>query len=427
MRASIDIDRVPRYAVLEVELYRECKIVGAFNKIVPLLKRLISRPYLARAVQRVDIGKWRTFANPDFPHRPLYEPDHDDYQMFTQAALAAGIIETSVPLPLAGEFESKLPWCETVVSEEPLADIPYDTRFCHLLSKGFEDPYIVLFVSLLSNVREIIFRDLVPSGDALPWHLPIHGFAKLRKIRVGAREPAYLSALTQFQELIQSTPIEALESYSTNDDASYWEDAGGSPCRPLFLTGELSITRLALDGCWTMPGDMTMLIRACRTLKSFRYLPHIFCNTSLPTRELLKLLRAHKDTLEDLSLISWIGSGDSFDIDSLVEFQSLKRLEATGGLWPRLVSTSGSTPVPTTERIAYRLPSSLEELTLHEDWTAMNQEHLKDILSLQDSRFPNLRTLTIASAYSDEYKELNECAGRVTLKVLCHEGLYSDA
>lgn len=171
-------------AVTEPELYREYSNLHSSHSIVPFIKRVIEDERLTRYVERIDLRSWDTLEtfNPVFyevhprfrdehnkaaefnKYRPK-EPLRDEYELYTAAAKAAGIITEIIPYPSksliiekvapmeAHELDPDMLWHDLIFDDEiSFNSLPYDQRFCHTLRAGIEDPLVVLMVAMLPNV-----------------------------------------------------------------------------------------------------------------------------------------------------------------------------------------------------------------------------------------------------------------------------------
>jgi len=420
-------------AVTEPELYREYNSSNSCHSrrpFVPLIKRLIERPELARHVKRLDLPPWSTLCGiesfddgepENFPTFGGPEPSADDYDLITLAAKNAGIIKSILPYEPESRLvkEARAQWTNpsynrhVAFREEylydaivPAKDIPYGRKFCELLRAGFEDPCLVLLLALLPRVQEIKLRGTLRQLHALPWKAPMHNFHALRTISAAltggfAWPPSFFNTILNEGRLKNLHFLEGSSWLSTN---------GEIPARlsPLSLKpGGLNLQRLTLQRCIIPRDDMRKILDACRGLKSLHYSIEDVGSggVNFTPAELIKLLRPHKESIEELCLEMYPdfnerdnGNWDSSHgcLTSFAEFSALKVLDTVAGMWPAYLIgedlDGGQEPEDRTG-LALRLPKSLESLTFSRTYAgqAILLEHIRELFSTRRHHLPKLR------------------------------------
>ncbi|KAF2248448.1 hypothetical protein BU26DRAFT_520126 [Trematosphaeria pertusa] len=429
----------------EPELYREYSNHRVYDRsVVPFLKRLLNRPQLAKHVHRLDLRWWRTlkYLNPAFASTsfifPLRdEPSDIDYGTFTEAAKAVGVIRSIPPFSEKSRIMEKVlshsdqdsrfddSWCLDIYGAGlDIKDVPYDDKFCQLLRVGLDDPYVVLLMALLPNLHEM-FLEGSTDADALPWGLPVHALRTLRRFSAKAIDGNLSRPLSFFHGLIQS---KAMETFEINGAGSWRpsNDNGHVPS-PLRLPVEsLRLTRMVLQWCNFTYADMQTLLSACCILKSFHYSRGASHSgpDGLTTNELLQLLAAHKETLEELCLYMCSvpdESQGSWAIDSLADFHCLRRVETAAAMWPHLAGKGVEQEweiLTDADRLYHRLPPSLIDVVFVAGYK-IHRPQIEDLLSLHQDRFPELRSLKIVTAGPGSYgSELRGSATFITEHIL---------
>lgn len=151
------------------------------------------------AVQQASVaeGKWvyESVTREWSPYRaPVQCLSKADYELFTSAAVASGYLRDVLPYDegaiewkhvdesIDTYGESLFYWY--YLSSTDVEGLSLDARFCHLLRAGVDDAYVVLLMSLLTNVRRISLPFLPDTTHALPWARALQRYSDLREFTV---------------------------------------------------------------------------------------------------------------------------------------------------------------------------------------------------------------------------------------------------
>lgn len=433
--------------MVEPELYREYSNPRLYSRSLwTFIRRIAQRPELAKHVRRIDLFEWDYLdilqtvehngrIDDSREEWRKQEPSREDYEMGTQAAKSAGVIETVDPYDpacrLLDLYEARIdahdsmnkdiPWYEHMVDDHlTWEETPYDRKFCQLLRAGIEDAQVVLLLAQLPNIQEIFLRGGPHLLQVLPWRAS-HKFQTLRTLTVcGTAEVVW--ALGNFDTLLHTTSkLEVLQI----QHASSWLRALGeiepdpSNVVPLTLQPDsLScMVRLVLKDCMFRTVDFGNLIQACTRLKSLFYYkgefedgPH---NPSPAT--VIDLLEPLKDTLEELflDLDGALHEQAEFQhthlIKSLSHMTTLKILDTHAEMWEDVdadelmdegFGVDADAELPSdASRLSSRLPKSLELLIFHLDDVEVEPalSQIADVVRKRPQALPKLEQIIIGT------------------------------
>ena len=429
----------------ERELFREYSNPQLYGRaLAKLVVRILQKPELARHIKHLDLKAWDTMSDLDpTAHEPIglvtgkLDPDdlidgkslrdwktasfdetevqakyprptRDEYIRCTEAAKAAGLIKDIFPYEdesvvmrnartqLSTDFSTPDEWYLHLFDEiVATPDIPYDRKFCQLLSAGIEDAYEALLLALLPNVEQIVIRGLANEPDhILSWPQTSLGFGSVRHLAVGATDLQLTWGIGYINPMLAQAPLESL--YLQGAGSWYRDTLGQLPweqlLRPLAIQPRsLPITRIEMLNCALLKSDMQTLVLACPQLRSLLY----WTGTretgpeNFSAGDLIEVLESVKDTLEELYAEIqpyWTDFDQLGRIDSLTHFTALKILDTTPDMWFHLSQDTFSTwqnevrALEDDQRICQRLPPSIQILRFH---TQEDHHHL-DISAISD-------------------------------------------
>lgn len=437
-------------AVTEPELYREYSNLRS-RPLAPFVKRLISDERFTRYVRKIDMRYWKTLNefNPD-DYEPVHprlraehdksdhfdesrptEPTKEEYEMYTAAARAAGLIAEVVPYSTTSrivdavrsmrldDLDPKVHWYDLLFNDETsLKSVSYDKRFCHILRAGIDDPLVVLIVAMLPNVSEIRVDGAPADNTALTWQTPSHRFSKLRRLTARAIDDTLTRPVGFFTSVLAEAKLETFEA--DNCSSWYYQDIE-EIMDPLHLVevpialqpGSLPLGNLELIRACLRPIDMECLVKACPRLRRFTFSsgnPDTDPYTMSPAL-LVDILDSAKNSLEESCLeIDCAGLAEQFGPDveddfihSLVEFKNLKMLSTPAEMWSGHEKDLDSWYAERTQedkaRICRRLPPSIEVLhfPLSDEESELPLIQLRDLCRTHAQTLPRLRRLIMGA------------------------------
>jgi hypothetical protein len=421
--------------VTEPELYREYVNPCIYRRsFTPFLRTLLERPELTRYVHRLELKYWSTLDhwNPEYCEGRIEEfqehlqatpqPSEIEYDTITQAAKSVGIISSIFPFEQSSSIVRKIwnqvlnglssdrVWYEYIYDADiRIEDVPYDQKFCQLLRSGVEDPYVVLMLALLPNIREIFLHAAPADWNTLPWRVP-HNFDALRHFSARSVEGDSDWPLAFFSNLLGAGKLEILETFGTS---SWWQhrEKQGRPSAPVQFSlrpGVLSLQHLVLQWSTLALTEMKQLVDACRHLRSFYFSSGDEWITVKPSpKKIVELMRAHKDTLEELYLdIAYYGGAVSSKegIRSLADFKCLKVLDTLPHNWVNLIESDiQQGPIEGCDRLCNRLPPNVEKVIFHQGETTadISTYQVRDLFGMDENMLPKLQDLTIETMTTD--------------------------
>jgi hypothetical protein len=426
--------------VTEPELYREYINPCIYRRsFAPFLRTLLERPELRRYVHRLELKYWSTLDhwNPEYCEGKAEEfqahlkatpqPSEIEYDSITQAAKSVGIINSIFPFEsnssivrnmwnrvLHGSSSDRV-WYEDIYDVDiSIEDVPYDQKFCQLLRAGIEDPYVILMLSLLPNVREIFLHAAPEDWNTLPWRVP-HKFEALRQLSARSVEGSSDWPLAFFNNLLEVGKLEILETFGAS---SWWQhtENQGRPSAPVQFSlqpGVLSLQHLVLQWSTLALTEMKQLVDACRYLRSFYFSSGDEWISVKPSpKKIVELLRAHKDTLEELYLdIAYYGrvAHPKEGIRSLADFTCLKVLDTLPHNWGNLMGSDiQQGPIEGCDRLCNRLPPNVENVIFHQGETIadVSTHQIRDLFGKDENMLLKLRDLTIETTSSDHKRAM---------------------
>jgi hypothetical protein len=447
-------------AVTEPELYREYSNLRS-RPFAPFVKRLISDERFTRYVKKIDLRYWHTldsFKPENYEVHPRFQAEHDkagefdenrpkepskeEYEMYTAAAKAAGLIAEVVPYSKTSQIvEAARPmrphdldpekrWYDLLFGDETsFSSISYDKRFCHILRAGIDDPLVVLIVAMLPNVSEIRLDGAPADVTALSWQTPNHRFTKLRRLTAAAIDDTLTWPVGFFNSVLAEAKLEIFEA---NTCSSWFYQDIDETMDPLHMMevpitlqpGSLQLGKLELVRACLRPTDMECLVKACPHLKKFTFSsgnPDTDPYTISPAL-LIDILGSVQESLEELCLeIDCAGLAEQFDPDveddfihSLVDFKSLKMLSTPAEMWSGhetdLDAWYAEETLENRERICRRLPSSIEILhfPLSEEESELPLIQLQDLCRTHAQTLPRLRRISMGPTNDPTWLECFE-------------------
>jgi hypothetical protein len=244
--------------------------------------RLIERPELAKHVRRVDLRAYKHLShfNPALRvHSRSFKDQCDgaQYKILTQAAIAAGVIKSASPFERKSSLLRTLPLLQQLFQEDDegwydyfydkdvhIEDVPYDTKFCKLLRTGIDEPFVILLLALLPNLRVLDLYGTPHIAHSLEWR-NAHGFQSLECLTACATDNVLEWPLGFFNHVLGNVRLlEVLRAGGgwTVDIEGILdlEDAPKIPVAICLSPGSTRITRLTLQDCTLSRADMQTLL-----------------------------------------------------------------------------------------------------------------------------------------------------------------------
>lgn len=267
------------------------------------------------------------------------------------------------------------PW-KRYVSQKLLDDADYSVKFCTMLYLGFKEPWILMLLHLVPNVRKIDLLRVPSYVPELAWRVSPNKLGKLRRFTAYAEHDDGPWALGFFDSVLQRSNMEVLEVYG----ADAWRFEVVFVDSPLSLQPRCThISTFVLERCTLTKESLSTLLGVTETLKSLRFTsgnskhygeygyPKNFTAT-----ELVEILQPHKNTLEELTLdlhTWWIYDFPAGYLPSLREFTRLKTIDTWTITYGDLLldedNIDRENPLPNNlEHLRDRMPPFLEHLTL---------------------------------------------------------------
>jgi hypothetical protein len=418
-------------AVTEPELYREFSIGRrSTQSFIRFLTVLLQYPERQKYVKSLELYSWSSLQSlnpgvpgfpvpvhwlPNFPRDP--EAREADYEMFTNVAKTAGLIDTILPyeptsslveraLSLRALPTSNLPeWHKRIYDPDAdIDDVSYDQKFCQLLRAGLEDPLVAILLAILPDVQKIVLHLAPEDNMKLPWKNPPHRFQALRKLFTRS-DSEYNNLIAFFNVLLQGGGMEAFESHG---GGSYWcpEEFSfklyDTSIQSFHLQPKtLSLHRLVLEQCDLPLFELQVLVTACHRLRTFYY-SCTNCDREYPClfpADLVEALAPHKDSLETLHLAVPYVDKQTRLLGDLSGFSKLESLNTTPDMWHMALEGSDIAE----DHLSFRLPRSLVDLTFNtvskadENESRLSSLQIEDLYSTRHIRLPNLRQLTLVA------------------------------
>ncbi|KAF2448721.1 hypothetical protein P171DRAFT_518197 [Karstenula rhodostoma CBS 690.94] len=353
----------------------------------------------------------------------------EDYELFTSAAAVAGFIRDVVPyekgaVELKGVEKSYDVYGTTLYywyyfSTADLETLPLDEKFCHLLRAGVDDAYMVLLLSLLTNLRRLTLTRVPRLDNALPWARALQRYFRFREF-TAIPEPFYDKEYCPLSFWLDFLTLQNLELFTARGCASGWVQHDGvvirSPCTR--ISDSLSISRLALENCVLEYSDLKLVLGACRDLKTFRYSMDRWREGTITSARIVELLAPFQMTLEELFLdndsnayLHWFDPTYEFKdqpFGSLAQFTHLERLWIPTNMcgWLPVAWEEYRNPAVTSTFAGF-LPSSLKEFKIFDSHTypVLTQPVLDCLLETASIELQELTTLEVISSH--KLKDLN--------------------
>ncbi|KAF3044477.1 hypothetical protein E8E11_000738 [Didymella keratinophila] len=316
------------------------------------------------------------------------EPTKEEYEMYTAAAKAAGLIIEVVPYGATSHIvdmarrmrrenmDSEKQWYDLLFGDETsFSKIPYDKRFCLILRAGLDDALVVLMVAMLPNVSEIYLDSTPADAIALPWKSSRYHFSNLRRLTAAPIDDTTTWPLGFFNPVFAEAKLETFEAHT----CSFWNYA--------FSSGDPN----------TDPYIITPVL-------------------------LIEVLESAKESLEELQFEIYCGElAERFEpsveddfIHSLVQFKNLKILSTPAEMWSGHLTGNDALFAERSskkeERLCRRLPLSLEVLR----FLLWNEEAELPLIQLQDlcqthaQTLPNLKRLLVGPTNNPNWPECFE-------------------
>jgi hypothetical protein len=232
---------------------------------------------------------------------PGQDLSSEDYALFTRAAVATGLLEDVLPYEGgAVEFRSveKSYDCYRVplyywyyFSAVDLESLAVDEKFCHLLQAGVDDAYIVLLLSLLTNLRRLSLRCVQEMRNSLPWARALQRYSKLREF-TAIPESLYGSEYCPLSLWVDILKLPTLELFTAHGCArGFLQDDRVLTRSPFTIVSDsLNIRRLVVERCGLDYGDLKLMLGGCHDLKSFQYSSTRWLVGSVTSAQIIDLL-----------------------------------------------------------------------------------------------------------------------------------------
>lgn len=224
-----------------------------------------------------------------------------DYELFTSAAVASGCLRDVLPYEKGAvklkDVEKSYDVYRTTLfywyyfSTVGLESLPFDEKFCHLLRAGVDEAYMVLLLSLLSNLRCLSLTCVPISRSALPWANALQRHSKLREF-TAMPESYFRTIYCPLSFWVDIMTLPSLELFTTHGCASGWVQQDEAVVRSPYTwrSDFLRITRLVLENCVLEYGDLKLMLGRCCNLKTFRYSNRRWRNGTVTSKQIVELL-----------------------------------------------------------------------------------------------------------------------------------------
>ena len=446
--------------VTEPELFREFIHTQDHGVLELFILRILERPYLAKHVRRVRLGKYYHLDDLSsmLDFLELFE-DYElhRYQRFSEAAVEAGVIKKISPFDQSIKSvmkrmdasssgyssRSDQDWYAYLYDDDVrIEDVTYDVQYCRLLQIGFDEALVILLMALLPNVHELELWDVPCHRYSLPWRA-VHQFQALRRLKATGFDDEHPWSLPIFHNVLQGGNLQSLQVYRLNTESSrieentHWEPQDRISRGITLSPRSTNITHLVLENCRILLSDMETILQACAPLKSLFFsspdADEDKIGYTVPV--MVYMLEAHKASLEYLALnmaVEWEIDGYFVPSPSFHDFLVLKKLETNSITWAELLvadqDEAGNLMLDMRLQMIDFLPPSLEEFIIQESWNLhgsehWNYKHFESIILQRNKRLPKLRDIVIVqieeTAAQLRYEEFAAMAVSAAQRGLC--------
>jgi hypothetical protein len=419
--------------VTEPELFKEFVNRESYgsSSIKRFILTVLDRPHLAKYVHRVHLGSYyhlqhvgpSAYYLDEFP-----DCEENEYQRLCEAAVDAGVIGNILPFKPTStvrEFFSSFdpnasdpPWVHesgtdwyTYIYDGTIRieDIPYDTQFCELLHLGLDEPFVVLLLAILPDVREIDIWGAPNHRYSLQWRAK-HRFQALKHLKASGCDDVGQWSLPLFHNVLQGKNLRNLQVHGMGTEkAINWQEDEVFSREISLSPRSTNITHLVLEQCNLESADMETVLQACAPLRSLHFSTLTADNATVDytVQGMVNMLDSHKHSLEYLSLymdIEWYIDGTIISSPSFHEFSVLKKLDTNAIIWANVLHDpqAGSSNLLSCTNVDMvdLLPPSIEQLIIqearnyipNEDW---DYEQLNSVILQRNERLSKLRDVVV--------------------------------
>lgn len=419
--------------VTEPALFREFVNRESYgsSSIKRFVLTVLDRPHIAKYVHRVHLGSYYHLQHvgpspyylDEFPNC-----EENEYQRLCEAAVDAGVIGDILPFKSTSsvrEFFSSLdpnatdpPWgyesgtdwyTHMYDGTTRIEDISYDTQFCELLHLGLDEPFVVLLLAILPDVRDIDIWGVPNHRYSLQWRAK-HRFQTLRHLKASGCDDVGQWPLPLFHNVLQGKNLRNLQVHGMGTErAINWKEDEVFSRAISLSPRSTNITHLVLEQCNLESADMETILLACAPLRSLHFSTLRADNATVDytVQEMVNMLDSHKPSLEYLSLymdIEWQIDGSIIPSPSFHDFAVLKKLDTNAIIWADVLHDPQAGSSNLLSSINYDmgelLPPSIEQLIIqeacnyipNEEWDC---EQLNSVILQRNERLPKLRDIVL--------------------------------
>jgi hypothetical protein len=419
--------------VTEPELFKEFVNRESYgsSSIRRFVLTLLDRPHLAKCVHRVHLGSYYHLQHvgPSAYYLDEFlDCEENEYQRLCEAAVDAGVIGDILPFKSTSsvrEFFSSFdpnatdpPWGYELGTDWytyiydgtiRIEDIPYDAQFCELLHLGLDEPFVVLLLAILPDVREIDIWGVPNHRYSLQWRAK-HRFQTLKHLKASGCDDAGQWPLPLFHNVLQGKNLRNLQVHGMGTERAINWTEDGIFSRVISLSPRsTNITHLVLEHCNLESADMETILQACAPLRSLSFSTLRADNVTVDytVQEMVNMLNSHKHSLEYLSLymdIEWYIDESIISSPSFHDFAVLKKLDTNAIIWADLLHNPQAGPANllscTNIDMVDLLPPSIEQIIIQEarnyipnkDW---DYGQLNSVILQRNERLPKLRDIVL--------------------------------